>query len=415
MDCIARLHLRVFAAVLLVVALFASGGCRRKKYENPITKDTQQPDKVLFDKAINDIEKGRYEIARLTLNTLMNTYDTSEFMAKAKLAIADSWMREGGSNGWAQAEAEYKDFILFYPTLEESSEAQMKVCDIHFKQMEKADRDPMHAVRAEEECRNLLTQFPNSRFAPNAAQRLRQIQEVVSESEYRVGSFYHHKGSFPAAANRLQNVTDHYPLYSSSDEALMKLGESYGKMGPRFRDRAVASYQKVVREYPLSASVDEAKRRLKDMEAEIPEADPVSYARMKYELENITEPGTMSKFWGTFAKSPDVTRAAKSGQPAMTSLRPTIPVSIPVPGGTPAGTGVTDVTVSTGAADTSALDTKPDARLNQPAAAGAAPAGATTPPAAGDAAAPAQPVQSEAPAQTGKDAKKKKDDKKKKK
>ena len=51
---------------------------------------------MLFDKAINDIEKGRYEVARLTLNTLINTYDSSEYLAKAKLAIADSWMRQSG-------------------------------------------------------------------------------------------------------------------------------------------------------------------------------------------------------------------------------------------------------------------------------------------------------------------------------
>ena len=93
----------------------SSCGFKRKKYENPITKDTQQPDKVLFDKAINDMERSRYEVARLTLQTLMNTYDTSEYLAKAKLAYADSWFREGGSHGLAQAEAEYKDFILFYP------------------------------------------------------------------------------------------------------------------------------------------------------------------------------------------------------------------------------------------------------------------------------------------------------------
>ena len=80
-----------------------------------------------YKAAVADIERSRYEIARLTLQTLINTYDTSEFLAKAKLAIADSWFREGGSNGLAQAEAEYKDFILFYPTLEESAEAQMKV------------------------------------------------------------------------------------------------------------------------------------------------------------------------------------------------------------------------------------------------------------------------------------------------
>ncbi len=119
---------KLAAFVLIAVAL--TGCFRRKKYENPITKDTQQPDKVLFDKAIKDIERGRYEIARITLNTLMNTYDTSEYLAKAKLAIADSWFREGGSHGLAQAEAEYKDFILFYPTMEEAAESQQKICDI---------------------------------------------------------------------------------------------------------------------------------------------------------------------------------------------------------------------------------------------------------------------------------------------
>src|SRR5216683_5288203 len=97
----------------VAAALLAASSCgfKHKKYENPITKDTQQPDKVLFDKAVKDIEKGRYEVARLTLNTLINTYDTSEFLAKAKLAVADSWFREGGTHGLSQAEAEYKDFI----------------------------------------------------------------------------------------------------------------------------------------------------------------------------------------------------------------------------------------------------------------------------------------------------------------
>src|SRR6185312_16055948 len=98
-----RIHMIV--AIAAIVGLLCSCGLKRKKYENPIVKDTQQPDKVLFDKAISDIEHGRYEVARLTLNTLINTYDTSEFLAKAKLAVADSWYREGGSHAWAQAEA----------------------------------------------------------------------------------------------------------------------------------------------------------------------------------------------------------------------------------------------------------------------------------------------------------------------
>src|SRR5881392_2196816 len=199
---------RIHPIIVLTVAagLIAVCGCRRHKYENPITKDTQQPDKVLFDKSINDIERGRYEIARLTLNTLINTYDTSEYLAKSKLAIADSWFREGGIHGLAQAEAEYKDFILFYPTMEEAAESQMKICQIHYKQMDKPDRDGTQALRAEDECRQLLVQFPNSKFVRDVQQLLRNIQEAIGEGEYRVGAFYRKKGSNPAAANRLQRL-----------------------------------------------------------------------------------------------------------------------------------------------------------------------------------------------------------------
>ena len=170
-------HLIVVAAV---AGLLSSCGIRRHKYADPITKDTEQPDKVLFDRAINDIEHSRYEIARLTLQTLINTYDSSEYLAKAKLAIADSWFREGGAHGLAQAEAEYKDFELFYPQMEEAAEAQERVCDIHYKQMDKADRDPLHAIRAEDECRQLLLQYPNSKFAPETQQKLRDVQEVLA-------------------------------------------------------------------------------------------------------------------------------------------------------------------------------------------------------------------------------------------
>ena len=358
--------LRLFALAVLC-ALISSCGFKRKKYENPITKDTQQPDKVLFDKAINDMERSRYEVARLTLQTLMNTYDTSEYLAKAKLAYADSWFREGGTHGLAQAEAEYKDFILFYPTLEESAEAQEKVCMIHYRQMEKADRDMNHALRAEDECRNLLVQFPNSKFAPLAQQHLREIQEVIAEGEMRRGTFYHTKGSNPAAANRLQALTDQYPLYSNADEANMLLGDSYSKMGTRFRQKSGDAFARVVREYPLSPYVEDAKKRLQTLELPVPEPDPVAYARMKYELENRTKAGMTSKALGPLKRGPDVSQAAKQGVPSMTSLRPTVPASVPVPAATGAAGFTGDVTVAP-ITDPTLLETKPDARQNPPAA-----------------------------------------------
>ena len=239
--------------------LATSCSFHKKKYENPITKDTVQPDKVLFDRAIGDVERGRYEVARLTLNTLINTYDTSEYLAKAKLAIADSWYREGGAHGLAQAEAEYKDFILFYPNMEEAAESQWKVCQIHYKQMEKVDRDSSQAVRADDECKALVVQFPNSKYVPQAQQMLRNAQEVLAQKEFQTGAFYHTKGAFPAAANRLNFVADQYPLYSGAPEALWQAADSFGRMGDRFENQAAEDYTRIVKDYPLSEHVDEAK------------------------------------------------------------------------------------------------------------------------------------------------------------
>jgi outer membrane protein assembly factor BamD len=349
--------------VLLAAALVAAScGFHRKKYENPITKDTQQPDKVLFDKAINDIERGRYEVARLTLNTLINTYDTSEYLAKAKLAVADSWYREGGAHGLAQAEAEYKDFILFYPTMEEAAESQEKICMIHYKQMEKADRDPNNALRAEQECRQLLVQFPNSKFAPIAEQRLREIQEVLGEAEMRAGDFYHHKGANAAAANRLKALVDQYPLYSRADQALWEEADSWGRMGPRFRQKQGEALARLVKEYPLSPYTDQAKKKLTSLELPIPEADPAAVARMKYEAENRTKPGLFRRSTGFIRRGPDVSSAAKSGTPTMQNPLPSIPVSVPLPAG---AAGTTDVTVAP-VTGPSALDTNEDARSKPP-------------------------------------------------
>ena len=367
-----RNPLVVLPASLLAVLLFTGFGIpfKKKKYETPISKDTLQPDKVLFDAAIKDIEKGGYETARVTLNTLINTYDTSEFLAKSKLAIADSWYREGGTHGLSQAEAEYKDFILFYPNMEESAESQFKVCSIHYKQMDKADRDIAQAQRAEDECRQVLVQFPSSRFAKQAEQQLRNVQEVIAQKEYLAGDFYHHKGSFPAAANRFAYLTQQYPMYSNADDALWQMADSYKRMGDRFETQEGDALTRIVKDYPFSDHVDAAKSRLQALKRPVPQADPAEYARQKFELENRVRPSLISKAGGFLSGKPDVSAAAKMGPPAMTILKPPVPVSVPaIAAGVAAPGGVSDVVAGV-VGDTANLDQQNDARLNpQPGAA----------------------------------------------
>jgi outer membrane protein assembly factor BamD len=391
---------RYFSIVILMAGLLTSCGFKAKKYDDPITKDTKQPDKVLFDRAIGDIEHGRYEIARITLNTLINTYDQSEFLAKAKLAIADSWFREGGAASLAQAEAEYKDFILFYPTMEEAAESQEKICMIHYRQMDKSDRDATQAIRAEDECRQLIVQFPNSKYVDETRQLLRNIQESIAEGEYLVGAFYYKRGDNSAAANRMGHVVEQYPLYSKADLALWDMGQSYGRLGNRFRKQEGEAYAKIVRDYPLSPYAEDAAGKLKELELPVPEPDKAAVARMQYEKDHYVKPGVIARTTLPIKRGPDMSMSAKSGDPAMTTMRPSVPPLVPQPAG--AGAGFNGVVTATQVGDSTALDTKPDARANPPAQ-GEAPA-AASPAAASPAAASAAPAATDASQQASQQA-----------
>src|SRR5262249_16804986 len=159
------------------------------------------------------------------------------------------------------------------------------ICNMQYKQLEKADRDSLHALRAEDECRQLLLQFPNSKFAPQAQQMLRDVQEVLAEKEFKVGMHYLTKGVPVSAVNRLQAVPNQFALYSKVDEALWQAAIGYHKLGDNFENQQADSYTRIVKDYPLSDHVEEAKAKLTEMKRPIPEADPAAYARMKYELE----------------------------------------------------------------------------------------------------------------------------------
>src|SRR5690242_16744975 len=218
---------RRIPVVLLLGALAFTVACTNKKVNNPLANvGSKQPDKVLFDRAMDAMKHNRFDVARITLQTLINTYPDSEFIARAKLSVADSWYAEGGGTALAQAEIEYKDFETFFPNMPEAAEAQLKIANIHYQQMEKPDRDYTHAARAEEEYRQLIMQFPDSKLLPEAKQRLLEVQEVLAEREFRVGRFYFMRESYPAAIARLRSIAERYPLYSQADEVLFMIGQS---------------------------------------------------------------------------------------------------------------------------------------------------------------------------------------------
>ena len=343
--------LRRIPIVVLLSGLVFTIACTNKKVANPLANvGSKQPDKVLFDRAMDALKHNRFDVARLTLQTLINTYPDSEFVARAKLGVADSWYAEGGSAAMAQAELEYNDFKTFFPNMPEAAEAQLKIANIHYQQMEKPDRDYTHALRAEQEYRNLIQEFPDSKLVPVGKQRLMEVQEVLAQREFEVGRFYYLRQSYAASTARLQSLVDQYPLYSKADEALYLLGQIReaeitatrarpvcikGNMQPgcmpedmkgRFIDQTTkemaGAYSRILTRYPAMNRADDAKARLVALHQPVPRPTKAALAQNKAEEDSRRESPLVTKVLRNFSKHPDVAQASRVGDPTMVDPEP---------------------------------------------------------------------------------------------
>jgi outer membrane protein assembly factor BamD len=332
------MHRRIPVMILLGALAFCAA-CTNKKVNNPLANvGSKQPDKVLFDRAMDAMKHNRFDVARMTLQTLINTYPDSEFIARAKLAVGDSWYAEGGSAALAQAEIEYKDFETFFPNMPEAAEAQLKISNIHYQQMEKPDRDYTHAMRAEEEYRSLILQYPDSKLVPEAKQRLLEVQEVLGAREYSIGRFYYLRQSYPAAIARLNSLVERYPLYSQVDEALFLLGQAYegeiaivrskpgnevakARMIEEFTKKSADAYSKIITRYPMMNRVEDSKKRLAALHRPIPTPTPAAIAHSKAEEESRQTTGMVSHVLSGFTKHPNVAQATKVGEPTLVEPR----------------------------------------------------------------------------------------------
>ena len=350
--------LRIRWIALLSVLLAITSACSNKKSVNPLANvGSKQPDKVLFDKAMEAMRRNRFDVARMTLQVLINTYPDSEFIARAKLAMGDSWYAEGGTASLAQAEEEYRQFEVFFPNMPEAAEAQLKIANIQYQQMEKPDRDYTHAKRAEDEYRTLILQYPdNTKVVAEGKQRLLEVQEVLAEREFEIGRFYFLRQSYPASIARLQSLVEKYPLYSHADEALYLLGQNYEAQIARYRTvptctspgkppgcvteamkarmieqptkAASEAYSKILTRYPIMDRADDAKKRLAALHQPIPRPTKAAVAQNKAEDDSRRESGMFGKLTQMFMKHPDVATATKVGEPTLVEPEPLSAVQV---------------------------------------------------------------------------------------
>jgi outer membrane protein assembly factor BamD len=266
--------IRTIALALIAASAVMTAACGGGKATKIASEEAREGrDRALLQDGISELQKDHFSRARLLFNTLINTYPDSSLLPVAKIALADSYYREGKFSSMNQSEVEYRDWLQFFPKHELADDVLMKIAEVHMRQVQAADRDTTHAKLAERQLVKLLQEYPETELKPRAEAQLWEVREILGMHELKVARFYFtHRQAYKASADRTKEVIDKYPGFSRTDEALYILGISMFEQEDS--DSAIDYFSRLARNYPQSDYYDDAVAYLKRLDAPVPDPAP---------------------------------------------------------------------------------------------------------------------------------------------
>jgi len=230
-----------------------------------VPQGTSQPDKFLFERGTEALNKKKWLTSREYFRTLIDTYPQSPYRAEAKLGLGDSFLGEGTAASQILAINEYREFLAFFPTHARADYAQYKMAMGHFYQMAKPERDQTETREALKEFETFFERYPNSKLMPEVRKHFRETRDRLSESEFRAGFFYYRARWYPGAVGRLQPLLKADPEFTNRDAVYFYLAASLAKLNRSAE--AVPYLQKLQDEFLQSEYLDDAQKLIAEMKA----------------------------------------------------------------------------------------------------------------------------------------------------
>lgn len=252
-------RLRRLLWLLLPVALLAGCG------SSPKDEDKASAEKLYAD-AREDMAAGSYDRAIKTLERVEGRAAGTLLAQQASLELAYAYWK---TSERAQALATIERFIKLHPSSPALDYALYLKGLVNFNdsmgilssisRQDLSERDQQASRDAYQAFRQLVEQFPSSRYAPDARLRMDYIVNALAEYELHVARYYFRRGAYLAAANRAQQAVRDYQQAPSVEEALYILAQSYDKLGlEALRDDADRVLKK---NFPDSAFLRDGVRR----------------------------------------------------------------------------------------------------------------------------------------------------------
>ena len=263
MKCPARLgHARLALGIALLAcgigfAACASGGA------NKLPAGTVQPDKYLFDRGTEALNKRRYIKAREYFQQLYDNYPQSKYRPDGKLGLGDAYLGEDNAESLVLAANEFKEFLTFFPNNPRADYAQYKLALSHFAQMLKPDRDQKETREAVKELETFVARFPDSKLMPEARKKLREAKDRLDTSDYLVGLNYYRWHIYAGAIQRFKAILQADPEYTNRDGVYYYLAESL--IAVNMKAEALPYLEKLVAEFQQSEFLPKAQTRIKEL------------------------------------------------------------------------------------------------------------------------------------------------------
>ncbi len=253
-----------FALVVLAVTLAA---CSSAGKRGLVPAGTSEPDKFLFDKGTDALNKKKWLTAREFFKQVVETYTQSAYRPDAKLGVGDTYLGEGTSESIVLAINEFREFLAFYPTNRRADYAQYKLALAHFRQMRNPQRDQTETREAVKEFQTFVDRYPNSSLIAEGRAKLREAKDRLDESDYMVGYFYYRIRWYPGAIERFKDVLKQDPAFSGRDALYFYLAESLIKSNTKVEAEALTYYERLLNEFEKSEYLEETRKRVTELKA----------------------------------------------------------------------------------------------------------------------------------------------------
>jgi outer membrane protein assembly factor BamD len=200
----------------------------------------------LYQEGHTMLGTGNYNRAIKMFDTLEGRYPYGVYAQQAILEGAYANYRTGET---ATAIAACDRFIRTYPNHPNVDYAYYLKGVVNFREdqgifgyiveQDLSERDPKMARESFSAFKDLTTRFPDSKYAPDARERMAYLTNALSRYEVHVADYYYRRGAYLAAANRAQASLLNFPQTPANEDALGVMVRSYDRLGmPQLRDDA---------------------------------------------------------------------------------------------------------------------------------------------------------------------------------